>query len=163
MADAKSTKPEVSGLCFLFSSSLVGDVIVLQDRPLPIPKHAPGPFEKAAKDGDVKKLDELLKAGAELNERLTGGLTVLMTAAYYSRKEAVEFLLSQKAEVNVRSPRAMFALGNAAYWGDKDVVTLLLKAGADKTLTNKEGQTPAQCAAARGFKDLAAFIDSWKG
>lgn len=83
-----------------------------------------------------------------------------MFAAARDHKVAVEFLIARKANVNQLDKHGAGALHCAAFYGHKDVCEVLLKAGADKSIVFK-GNNSAQCAAARGHKELAAFIDSW--
>jgi tetratricopeptide (TPR) repeat protein len=90
------------------------------------------PLQQAAMKGDVKKVQELLDKGANVNEWKWG--TPLMFAASEGKLEVVKLLVSRKAEVNATSQGGWTALGWAAMNGHQDIVDFLIISGADVSL-----------------------------
>lgn len=116
---------------------------------------------EAAKEDDVKALDQHLAGGANVDETDEKGWTALMWAAAFGCADAVVFLTSRKANPNHKSGKGNTALLCAAQNGLADICELLLKAGADKAVTTSNRKTPAQIAADKGHAELAKLIDSW--
>lgn len=85
---------------------------------------------EAAKDGNVKDVQELLAAGADINGAVEGDGTALIVAARAGNKPMVQFLLQQGADPNVASPGDGNALIMAAEEGHTEIVDLLLNSGA---------------------------------
>lgn len=110
--------------------------------------------------GEVKRLEQCIASGANIDEPNENGWTPLMFAANQGHKAAVDLLLSRKANVNHTAHIGCFPLWNGAFYGHKEVCETLLSAGADQTMKFR-GKTAAQWAVDRGHKQLAALIDSW--
>lgn len=125
---------------------------------------------EAVEAGDMKRLRELIKAGAELDESLDdsalskaaelgradmvrellkagadvdfGGLHVPLCAAVnVGSLECVELLLKAKAKVDAQEEGGESALMYAAARGDLKLVKRLLQAGADPKLQDEDGKT----------------------
>jgi len=86
-----------------------------------------------------KVLDFLLKAGAEVDSKLTEegwtpvlmkGATPLITAAAFGHRELVKILISYDADVNATADNGMTALMAAEEKNNVEVVELLKKHGA---------------------------------
>jgi hypothetical protein len=89
----------------------------------------------AAFKGDINKVNELLKHGANASDSTYGyGATALMAAASKGHVELVKVLLDSGAHINTTCRGASTALGSAAASGHTDVVQLLLDRGADLDL-----------------------------
>lgn len=89
-----------------------------------------GLFDAAAK-GLASRIDELVEAGADPNERDEGGRTPLIVAAFRQEKAAVKALLDAGANPNALDDESYDALTIAASGGDLAVVKLLLAAHAN--------------------------------
>lgn len=114
----------------------------------------------AAKRGDVKKIEQFLDLGSDVDHVDKFGCSALVAASLYGHHAAVEFLLARKADVNLKSKPSHFPLYCAASLGHKLVCEALLKGGADK-MQAINGSTSALRAAEHGFPDVAGLILSW--
>ncbi len=93
-------------------------------------------FIDASEAGDIKEMERLLDAGADVNGKTDNKLqiTPLIMACSKARVEAVKFLLDKGADVNEISRFGFTALMFAAKAGNKEVISILLKAGADPNI-----------------------------
>lgn len=131
---------------------------------------------KAARKGDVRKVDELVKKGADVNAKDKGGKTALMQAAQRGKSAVVGALLENGADPNARDKDGHTALmlaileigpgkfsfvpftpllrystvPNSELW--LSINTLLAK-GADFNIKDKDGMTALMHATNKG--DLA--------
>jgi ankyrin repeat protein len=101
-----------------------------------------------------KKVQALIKAGANPKATADDGWTVLMSATE-SQLPTVEFLLKAGLDVNAKTKNGrtalMLAAGYApAYCDNATLVSVLLKASAKIEARNHEGRTPLMYAAERG-------------
>ncbi|MCP4787714.1 MAG: PQQ-binding-like beta-propeller repeat protein [Fuerstiella sp.] len=97
----------------------------------------------AAREGNHKELQRLLKAGAKVNAQQGGsGMTALNTAAVYGQTQAAEVLINNGADVNLSSNDGNTALHIASFFAHVELVELLLKNGASVTAESKRGETP---------------------
>jgi beta-lactamase regulating signal transducer with metallopeptidase domain len=86
---------------------------------------------EVAEDGDVSDIQELLRAGANVNSVIMGDGTPLMGASGKGHIEAVRLLLDHGADPNTPVSGDGNALIVGARHGHIDVVRLLLDRGAD--------------------------------
>ena len=86
-------------------------------------------LQKAVHKGDLKKVQELLDKGVDINEWKFG--TALIFAASENRLEIAKLLIDRGADVNVLGTNGWTALGCAAGEGYGDMVDLLIGKGAD--------------------------------
>lgn len=122
-------------------------------------KYKAGNIHKAADKGDVKKLEECLNIGANIDEQDKEGRTPLMLAVLKRHTAAIDFLVARGRKSSSATSRApLLCIGLPAT--DKDVCEALLKARAD-TKTDYLGHGAAGWAAYYGHKELAAFIESF--
>ena len=89
-------------------------------------------LQNAIHKGDIKKVQELLDKGADINEWKYG--TPLMMAASEGRIEIATLLIARGADINVQSKNGWCALGFAAEQGQQEMVNLLVAKGADVDL-----------------------------
>jgi ankyrin repeat protein len=105
-------------------------------------------LSRAAVDGDLVKVQELVKGGEQVNEEARWGWTPLLWAAYYGQPQVVDFLLAQGADPN-RLTKLNYgnfkpgtsALILAAYYGHAGIVKALLEAKADPAIKDNKGMT----------------------
>ncbi|MBE0713004.1 MAG: tetratricopeptide repeat protein [Candidatus Aminicenantes bacterium] len=86
-------------------------------------------LQKAVNKGDIKKVQELLDKGADVNEWNFG--TALIWAASKNRLEIAKLLIDRGSEVNSLGKNGWTALGCAAGEGYGDMIDLLISRGAD--------------------------------
>lgn len=117
-------------------------------------------FREQCMHGSLERAQDCVKAGADVNSlEANSGRTGLMKACYWGHTHMMSFLLEElKVSMDLQDSSGETALHDAARFGHKEVVAALLKAGANKTLTNKEGKTPADVATAYEKADVAAML-----
>ena len=94
---------------------------------------------RAARDGDEKRVRELVAAGAKLDLVNGGGWSALHWASYSGQARIAKLLLDGKYEgkgaaINLQTSNGDTALIWASFDGHEAVVRLLLERGADVTL-----------------------------
>lgn len=103
-----------------------------------------------AEEGDLARMQELIDAGADVDEvstaRGTSGLTPLMISVRDGSSEPAALLLSAGANPNLADGAGRTVLFVAAEKNDLDLVELLLEAGADPAATASGGRTPLMSA-----------------
>jgi ankyrin repeat protein len=96
------------------------------------------PLFMAARHGDARVIDALLKAGADAREANANGTTVLMMASASGNAAAVKLLLDRGADVNATDvTNGQTALMFAAARNSQDAIKALLERGADPRVTTK--------------------------
>jgi len=90
------------------------------------------PLMQAAAVGDIKKVKQVLAAGADVNARDQSGQTALIIACRMPHvpPELVKALLAAGADVNTRSRNDYTALSWATTRGNTEVIQLLRRSGA---------------------------------
>jgi hypothetical protein len=118
------------------------------------------PIHEAARDGNMKKVEKLIKDHPELvSSRDKYGMTPLHWAAQEDHKDVAELLLANNADVNARDNIAGWTpLHVGALEGRKDVVELLLANKADISAKNNKGETPLHIAVANDRKNVAELL-----
>ena len=110
----------------------------------------------AACDGDIKKVTNLLKRGANVNVTGIQGTSALISVEActrhddltQSRVQLVELLIANGAAVNHRNGDGRTALMYAAENGDTQAVNALLRNGASVNIADNDGETALMKAAA---------------
>jgi hypothetical protein len=131
-------------------------------------------FQVASACGHIHVVEQLLKAGADVNAAATehGGLTALQGASEGGHIQVVERLLQAGADVNAAATgyRGRTALLAASEGDHIQVVERLLQAGADvnAAATEYAGWTALQAASGRGhiqvverLLEAGALVDSF--
>ena len=143
-------------------------------------------FIDAATQGDVAKVKEMLQADPSLAQsKDENGLSVVLKATYYGKRDVVEALLASGVElsifeavatgqtdrvrtlieqdpalVNSYSPDGFAPLGLAAFFGHEEIVDVLLAAGAEVSAPSREAMklTPLASALATGQNQIARTL-----
>lgn len=102
------------------------------------------PLHKAALEGDLQEIEQLLTSGAvpdaPLKER--GNFTPLHFASGKGHTEIVRALLKKGANPNLRNAFHRTPLHYAAMYGHEEIVLLLITHGAQVNAMDLEGHTP---------------------
>jgi len=119
-----------------------------------------GPIHDAARDGDLKKVELLLKEQPALvsSKDEKYGQTPLHIAAFNNRLDVAKLLLANKADVNAKANNGSTPLHLAAAKGNKDMVELLLAGKADVNAVDNEGWSPLHSAIVWGHKDIEELL-----
>lgn len=98
------------------------------------------PLSLAAAAGLVELVKELLRRGAQADQRGAGGMAPLGAAAFQGHELVVRELLRQGARTDVASATGQWPLHLACATGQQRVVRQLMAAGADPRAFNREGR-----------------------
>ncbi len=143
-------------------------------------------FMKAATQGDLSKIKSMLNANPRLvRVKDDRGVSVVLKATYFGRKEVVAVLLQNNPELDIFEASAtgqtkrveelvkknrsvanefnvdgFMPLGLATFFGYPETVDVLIKAGADVNATTREkmGVTPLASAAAAKQLGIAKVL-----
>lgn len=126
---------------------------------------------KAVKDGDVNKLNALIRENPNIDlnakgaTRLLGinkGWRAIHIAAVKGHHDFIKILLRNGAEINAVDGNDNTPLHLAAEFGHAKVIINLLKAGANTNLKNKDGRTPSQVAFLREQTSAQNILENAK-
>ena len=112
----------------------------------------------AAGRGDVKVMNDMIKAGANVNISDDVFGNPIATAASSAHYEAVKLLIYNGADVNVPDHWGMTPLMSAAQGGNPEVVRLLLTKGAEANASNKKRSPKFTALAIAKYKKNEAII-----
>merc|ERR1712203_449597 len=121
---------------------------------------APLTLHEAAKNGDLKAVQEFLGKKKPLDGQDHKGITALGYAVGANRIAVVKLLLDNRA-----NPFAVDSSGNsglhyAAGYGRKELCEYLLKVGTSVTQTNSQGKTPLAVATQNRQADTIALLQA---
>jgi|GEM_PF-5933258 len=117
------------------------------------------PILKAANQGRLSRIRELLAAGAEVDARGEFEQTALMVMAEAGNETGVTLLLEAGADPDAHNRIGLTPLMLAASKGFGSIATILLDAGADPNLGDEDGDLPlGYYAAAQGRMDVVRLL-----
>ena len=118
-------------------------------------------IHKAAYNGDIAKVRELLKRGVNPDERDSFGGTALQAAMFQKNMEIVKLLLEHGFDVNAIGPQNGYTPFHDAVWADNlEAVKILLDKGARTNIRGKDGLTPCAKAKREGKKEIVRYFES---
>jgi ankyrin repeat protein len=97
----------------------------------------------AAKSGDVREVERLIRSGVHLNISRDDddGWSALVMASYWNHPEVVKLLIRSGADLNIRGDGGKTALIFASRFNNIEVVKLLIRSGADLNIRDNWGST----------------------
>lgn len=116
------------------------------------------PLHQAAREGNFRQVEKLLKKNVDVNAVNKYGMTPLHEAARYGHTEIVRVLLAKGADIKKADELGDTALHWAVKCGKVFVVQILIEHKADVEAVNKLGDTPVHCAASRGADDMVRLF-----
>ncbi len=120
-------------------------------EPAQVVSGMPLPFHKAALDGDITAVRQVLSGSLNIDTLDEDGRTALMYAAYNGHTDIARILIEKGADVNLTDPNKRTALMFASSGPSPETVKLLLEHNADPDLTDMpEHFTALMYAAAEG-------------
>jgi cytohesin len=115
-------------------------------------------LHKAAFEGNLDKVRQLLERGTEVDTRDDLGWTASFWALSAGHKDVFQYLLSKGADVTARTNGGRTLLHQASKAGFTDIFNQLIAKGADVNLKDKDGETPLQHAASEGHKEVVKLL-----
>ncbi|HQT27112.1 MAG TPA: ankyrin repeat domain-containing protein, partial [Burkholderiales bacterium] len=115
---------------------------------------------QAAESGDLNEAGRLIAGGADVNAKDGNGVTALLGAVHFGRKEVVELLLSKGADVDARTKEGVTPLYEAAKTGNTAMADILISRGAEIDAKTRSGYTPLIIAASNGDEAMADWLIS---
>ncbi len=112
--------------------------------------------ELASKDAD--NVDSLIRAGANVRDADTQGVTMLHLAATNGHKNAVSKLVAAGADVNATDAQGRTPLYIAVSSGHYDTVRTLMAHDADHTIVPKGSPTLLQIARQKGHVKISEAL-----
>jgi hypothetical protein len=116
-----------------------------------------------ARNGDVETIKQILDAHPEFVTNSVGNYrsTLLHTAAFNGRTDAVTELLNRQADVNVQNTEGHTPLYDSIRSGNIEVIRTLLEHGADMTIPTQTGDTPFKAAMQAQRADILELLKQW--
>ncbi|KAF4468546.1 Ankyrin repeat PH and SEC7 domain containing secG [Fusarium albosuccineum] len=100
------------------------------------------PLHTACKLDLAEAAEQLVAAGADINQKDCRGFTPLMTASYYSSLHCAKILIRGGCLIEQKSTTGSTALHHAAWESSQEMISLLLAAGASTTSRDQWNNTP---------------------
>ena len=118
-------------------------------------------IHKAAYNGDIQKVRELLQKGVNPDERDWYGGTALHAAMFQKNTEIVKLLLENNFSIDAVGPQNGYTPLHDAVWADNiEAVKLLLDKGAKTGTRGKDGLTPYAKAKKEGKTGIMKLFES---
>ncbi|CAG0889063.1 unnamed protein product [Darwinula stevensoni] len=117
-------------------------------------------LHKAARDGSITDVKNLISCGANVHVLSHMGTTALHEAAYNGRDEVIAELLNAGAKINQQKEtvNGWAAIHMASLRGHRSTVSLLLERGADINLSTLGKRTATDIAENNGQEEITSFL-----
>ncbi|RWS29021.1 zinc finger protein-like protein [Leptotrombidium deliense] len=114
---------------------------------------------KATQYGALTRVQELIDAGYDVNQRDSENVTLLHWAAINNRREIVKYFMSKEADINaIGGDLKSTPLHWATRQGHLQMVVILMQHGADPSIFDGEGCTCLHLAAQFGHTSIVAYF-----
>ena len=117
-----------------------------------------GPIHDAAKSGNLAKVEQLLAAGTDVNEKDAAFNTALHWATDNGQIEVVSLLVEKGADINAGNLSDRTPLHNAVLGKHAEGVKILIANGADVNKLNDVGTSPLDDATDFGLSDIVEML-----
>ena len=118
-------------------------------------------IHKAAYNGDINKVRELLQKGVKPDERDSFGGTALHAAMFQKNMQIVKLLLQNGFNINAQGTQNGYTPLHDAVWANNlEAAKLLLDEGAKTNLKGKDGLTPFGKAKNEGKTEIVKYFES---
>ncbi|KAJ3703132.1 hypothetical protein LUZ61_006837 [Rhynchospora tenuis] len=114
----------------------------------------------ATRQGDLRRLESLLKKRAAIQGRDQYGTTALHLASIKGQCDIMAVLIKHGIDINCKDIEGHSPLHLAVEGGCLEAVELLVGLGADVNAQTKRGATPLQLAVYVGYDEIARFLRS---
>jgi ankyrin repeat protein len=116
---------------------------------------------KAAGEGDVIAVEQLISGGADVNGKSSEGSQALNAAAAYNHHEVIKLLVKHGADPNVLNKEGDTPMICATKYagGDPKTVKLLLGAGPDLSIADNDGKTALDYAKQYNQSEAVALLE----
>jgi hypothetical protein len=116
-------------------------------------------FLKAVELGNIERVKELVKKGANLNTRNPQGETSLLWATKEEQTGMALVLIAQKASLNAQDDEGNTALLTACRNGNIEIARALIDADADISVENKQGEKAFNAAMKQSQPELVGLFE----
>jgi len=113
----------------------------------------------AAATGNLKAIQQHIKAGSDLNEKDMYGSAPLIIATVFGKTEVAIALIEAGADLNITNNDESTPLITAAFLCRTEIVQALLDKGADKSIKNVAGKTALESVSSP-FEKVKPIYDS---
>ena len=118
-------------------------------------------IHRAAYQGDIERVRELLQKGVKPDERDSFGGTALHAAMFQKNMEIVTLLLRNKFDIDAQGTQNGYTPLHDAVWANNlDAVKRLLDEGAKANMKGKDGLTPYGKAKKEGRVEITRYFES---
>merc|ERR1719215_834147 len=120
-------------------------------------------IHEAAKNGDMKAVQDFLEKKKPLDVQDQKGITPLGYAIGGNRIAVVKLLLDSRANPYAVDSQGNSGLHYAAGYGRKELVEYLVKTGVNVNQVNSQGQTPLAVATQNKHAEVMALVQARGG
>ncbi len=114
----------------------------------------------SAEKGDLEKVRDSIRQGANVNVQSRQGWTPLFWAIQKNNFNIVELLLDNSADIKVKDNEGWTPLNWAVQLGSLDVVKHLVGRGADVNALTADGRTPYDLAINQNYREIKEYLRS---
>ena len=125
--------------------------------------YSDGSIHRAAYEGRVDEVRDLLENDLDVNSRDSFGGTALHAAMFQSNTDIVRLLIDAGFDVNAVGPNNGYTPLHDAVWGNNlPALKILVENGGDTSIKGLKGMTPLDKARNEGKNDIVRYLESLK-